>query len=209
MSDTPIKISRYIQLTVKEPLDKAQKTAWMVAVRRHAPSGTLATVQTTDDQGSLRSVCMVHKEGKKTNAYLIPLTRDLAPDEVQKIVDAFADKTELQAFDIETNETMVSPAERSSINLDDERHIAICTAMAKARHEKWLRDRLNSGWRFGTKFDADEKVHPLLRPWEQLPDQFRTPDMESPQALLDLIQANGFAIVPKDDLENLLNKAKH
>ena len=193
---------------VKEPLDKAQKIAWMAAVKDNAPSGTIATIQTTDDQGALKSVCMVHKEGKKKNAYQIPLTRDLAPDEVQKIVDVFSEKSDLEWWDIETNETIIQAKERAGIDVDDERHLAICTAMAKKRHDQWMKDRLDNGWRYGVSFNNEEKTHPLLRPWEQLPDQFKKPDMETPQALMDLIRANGFVIVGKDDLEKLIQKSK-
>jgi hypothetical protein len=79
--------------------------------------------------------------------------------------------------------------------------------MAKSRHEQWMRDKLEGGWRYGVKFNTNEKTHPLLRPWEQLPDKFRQPDLDSPQALLDLMQAKGFAIIAKDELDRLINKA--
>lgn len=209
MSDKPIKIPRYIQLLVKEPLDKKQASAWMASAKAMAPSGVLATVQTTDEQGGLKGVSMVHKEGKKKHAYLIPLTRDLAPDEIQKIVDDFAAREPEMDFDIESNETRIEATERDSISVSDARHLAICTAMAKARHDKWMKERLNGGWRYGIGFDTEEKTHPLLRNWDQLPDQFRQPDLESPQSILDLMSAQGYAIIPRDELDRLVNKAKN
>ena len=209
MNDKPIKIPRFIQLIVKEPLDKKQASAWMASAKATAPSGVLATVQTTDEQGALNGVSMVHKEGKKKHGYLIPLTRDLLPDEVQKIVDDFAQRESELNFDIETNETRIEASERDSISVSDERHLVICNAMAKARHEKWLREKLAAGWRYGIGFDAEEKTHPLLRPYDQLPDQFRQPDLESPQSILDLMSAQGYAIIPRDELDRLVNKAKN
>lgn len=206
MINKTLKISRYIQLVVKEALDKPGMAAWMRAVQDNAPSGVVASVQTTDDKGMLRSVCMVHQDLERKHAYRIPLTRDLAPDEVQKIVDAYA-ATDIENFDIETNVTSMDANARTQISITDEQNIAVCTAMAKSRHEHWMKDRLDAGWRFGTSFSIREKTHPLLRPWEQLPEKFRQPDMESPQAVLDMVQSQGYAIVAKDELERLISKA--
>jgi len=208
MLDKPLNISRYLLLAVKEPLDKSQMRSWLQIARRTAPSGVIASVQTTDDQGTLRSVSMVHREGKKKHSYLIPLTRDLGAEEVHKIVEAFAEEEPDLDFDVETNSVEIAPEERNGISVNDEQHLAVCTAMAKARHNKWMRDRLNSGWRYGLKVDSEEMTHPMLRPWEQLPDNFRQIDMDSPQALLDLIAAQGYAIIAQDELDRLQRKAR-
>jgi len=208
MSDNPIQIHRYIQLSVKEPLDKSQIRTWLSSVKATAPSGILASIQTTDDKGALKSVSMVHRETSKRHMYLIPLTRDIGQNEVQKIVDDFAKKEPNLDFDIESNEIQIERDENNSISLNDEKHLAICKAMAKARHEKWMKERLRDGWRYGINFDKDEKTHPLLRPWEQLPDEFKEPDLDAPQAIFDLINNQGYTIIANDDLDRLKYKAK-
>ena len=202
MPELPIKIDRFIQLSVKEPLDKLQKAAWMASVKATAPSGVVATVQTVNDKGSLKSVCMVYKEGKNRHVYQIPLTRNLAPDEVEKIVDDFAARVDID-FDIETSESRMELSTRKGISLNDARHIELCIALAKSRHEKWIKDHLDSGWRFGLKVDTKEKTHPLLRPWDQLPDHFKQPNLDEPQAFFDLLDHQGYVIISKDELNRM------
>ncbi|ACL55954.1 hypothetical protein [Methylobacterium nodulans] len=48
------------------------------------------------------------------------------------------------------------------------------------------------------------RTHPLLRPWAELPDQFKIPNLEEPQALLDFLNDQGYAIVTKGELEAML-----
>lgn len=174
---TPVPIPRYLQLAVKTDLDRRQIRQFIAAVRRAAPSGVLTTVQTVDDQGSRASVCLVHQAGQTLHRYKLPLTRDLLPNEVQRIVAAYAAVAPDLDFDVETSETRFEPTEAVGINDADTDQIARGTALAKAGHATWMHDRLAAGWRFGIRFSTQAKTHPLLRPWEQLPDRFRQPDL--------------------------------
>lgn len=197
----PLRIDRCIRLVAEDALDPAEVRAWMRAAQDGAPSGVLATVQATDEQGSLVGIRMVHQVSASKHAYLLPLTRDLGADEVQAVVQAMAARAPKLDFDVETDDVRIEPRERETIVVSDEKHLALCAALAKSRHAAWMRERLDAGWRFGTAFSAREKTSPLLRPWEQLPDRFRQPDMDAPQALLDLVRAQGFAVIPSDDLD--------
>ena len=209
MDYQPIKLPRYIRLITKEILKKREIKTWRNCVNEASPSGVVAVFQITDDHGRLKSVYMIHTETKtKQHCYSIPLTRNLSGHEVQKIVNCFAEREPDLDFDIETNEVRLEKNERESISINDAQHIAICHALAKSRHAKWMGDRLKSGWRYGIEFDSIEKTHPLLRPFEQLPDEFKKPDMESPQAIIDLINQQGYVIISKEELESLLSKAK-
>jgi hypothetical protein len=209
MDHQPVELPRYIRLITKEPLKKEEIKSWRNCVNESAPSGVVAVFQITNDHGQLKSVYMIHTETKKKHCYSIPLTRDLSGDEVQKIVNCFAEKEPDIDFDIETNEVRLERDEREGISVNDAQHIALCQALAKSRHGKWMTDRLKDGWRYGVDFDPKEKTHPLLRSWDQLPDKFRKPDMESPQAIIDLINQQGFVIISKDEFELLWNKARH
>lgn len=47
-----------------------------------------------------------------------------------------------------------------------------CAADASSdteRHDAWIRKHESEGWTLGDTFDAAEKTHPNLVPWEQLP----------------------------------------
>lgn len=38
-----------------------------------------------------------------------------------------------------------------------------------ASHENWMREKVESGWKYGLVKDADKKEHPCMVPFEQLP----------------------------------------
>lgn len=42
-------------------------------------------------------------------------------------------------------------------------------AVASTRHEAWMRDKLRDGWAHGRVEDIEEKEHPDLLPFEELP----------------------------------------
>ena len=65
--------------------------------------------------------------------------------------------------------------------------------------------RTDAGWRFGTAFDAKAKTHPLIRPWDQLPQRYQQPNIELPQILLRLLHDQGYAVLPRDELDRLLH----
>lgn len=42
-------------------------------------------------------------------------------------------------------------------------------AAEDAQHNAWMKDKLDAGWVYGEKKDADAKTHPCLVPFDQLP----------------------------------------
>jgi hypothetical protein len=202
----PLDVDRYITLNVKKELDKNIVKKWFKCVGTYSPSGIIRTINIVDNKGKPTSVSLVHRikiEGE--HCYLIPLTRDLSSHEVEKIVKEFAEDEPDLDFDIETNEIKLLAKDCAAISLDTAKHIALCNALAKTKHEDWVRERTNAGWRYGVTFDVDEKTHPLIRPWDQLPDRYKEPDMDWPQKLVSLLNDQGYAVIQKDELERLLN----
>ena len=59
--------------------------------------------------------------------------------------------------------------------------------LARLEHDRWMNDKLRDGWRYGPKRDDAARIHPLLVPWEELPeierDKDRDPMRELPQML--------------------------
>ena len=59
--------------------------------------------------------------------------------------------------------------------------------LARMEHDRWMRDKIRDGWRYGPKRDDAARIHPLLVPWEELPeserDKDRNPMRELPQML--------------------------
>ena len=193
-------MDRFIKLVTDKPLDKDHIKAWFNCVNEHAPSGVINSVSVQDDDSHRHVVRMVHQRTDH-HAYLIPLTRNLRDGEIDVIVRQFADRQPNLDFDVETNETRLRAKDDDVIPLDAVKHLTLCTALAKQKHETWMRERTDAGWRYGVKFDADEKTHPLLRPWDQVPDRYKVPDLDWPQQLVKMLNDHGYVILPRDELE--------
>lgn len=82
-------------------------------------------------------------------------------------------------------------------------------------HEAWCKERLTNGWRFGEVFEPSLKIHPALRPWEDLPlaqrktdDLFRAvvkalmPNEEVMREALEAAQAGEASVDEDDDTES-------
>lgn len=197
-----MKPDRYIALITTEPLDRPALRCWLHCVRETAPPGTPTTVPTVDNEGYPRVVSLIHQETDDRHRYLVALTRDLAEAETKRIVDAFAAENPELDFDIQTSQTSLDPT-GNMVAVERDHYLELCAALAKRRHEAWVRERTDAGWRYGTTFSAKNKTHPLLRPWTELPDRYRKPDLDTPQTVLDLLRDQGYAIVSKDDLERV------
>lgn len=44
-------------------------------------------------------------------------------------------------------------------------------------HNSWMSRKLREGWRYGTEKSAEQKTHPCLLPWEELPKEEQTKDI--------------------------------
>lgn len=68
-------------------------------------------------------------------------------------------------------------------------------ALARREHDRWAEDLTGAGWKpsKGPK-DADLRLHPMLIPWEELPEEEREKDRDSIRALPELLSAAGYTI---------------
>ena len=185
---------------MKEELPQNDVSRWYRVCKTNLPSGTMATIQTTTDKGQPESVSLIHRELENENDYIVPVTRDLLPSEIQNVVDDAVKTLNDYDFDISTNSRALKVASTPTIKVEHEKFFELCLAVAKQKHEAWVRERSNAGWRYGTTFNIASKTHPLLLPWDQLPDHYRKPDMETPQLVVSLLDNQGYAIVSKEEL---------
>jgi hypothetical protein len=208
MNEDPLIVHRHITLTVEKPLEKRVIKSWLDCVKRAAPNGVVATLQTTDEDGAPRAVKLVHRAVKDKNLYLVPLSRDLLPDEVERIVEVFMLENPEQDFDIETHANFMAALDRPSANMDHDKHLALSAALSKAKHDDWMKTKIDAGWRYGPELSMENKTHPLLLPWEQLPEKYKTPDLEWPEKLISILGDQGYSVIAKDNLEKMLSVLK-
>ena len=55
-------------------------------------------------------------------------------------------------------------------------HLAHPDASASASHDRWLTEKVETGWVYGEVKDAVAKTHPCIVPFEQLPPEQQAKD---------------------------------
>ena len=88
------------------------------------------------------------------------------------------------------------PIDTSDINLPEELN-PLLEAMAKNVHEVWAKTRIAQGWQYGPERNDDEKRHPMLIPYEELPEEEKVYDRNTSVETLKLILKLGFVIEKK------------
>lgn len=93
-----------------------------------------------------------------------------------------------------SKEYVPKPVDTKSVLLE-ECLVDLTELLAKNAHENWAKQRMKDGWTFGNKRDDEQKKHPCLIPYEELPDSEKEYDrvtaMESLKAIIKL----GFSII--------------
>ena len=90
------------------------------------------------------------------------------------------------------------PIDPSDIHLPEEL-APLLEAMAKNVHEVWARTRIAQGWQYGPERNDAEKLHPMLIPYEDLPEEEKVYDRNTSIETLKLILKLGFNI-KKDNI---------
>lgn len=88
------------------------------------------------------------------------------------------------------------PIDTSNITLPKELN-TLLEAMAKNVHEVWAQTRIEQGWQYGPERNDTEKLHPMLVPYEELPEEEKTYDRNTSHETLRFILAAGFEIKKK------------
>ncbi|MBR1916950.1 MAG: Ryanodine receptor Ryr [Bacteroidaceae bacterium] len=66
--------------------------------------------------------------------------------------------------------------------------------MSKNVHEVWASERVSEGWTYGKQRDEEQKTHPCLVPYEELPEEEKEFDRNTSVGTLKLIMKLGFKI---------------
>lgn len=85
------------------------------------------------------------------------------------------------------------PVNTKDIELPEELYPLI-EEMARNVHEVWSQNRINDGWRYGPVRDDEQKLHPCLVAYEDLPESEKEYDRSTSQETLKFILHAGFKI---------------
>lgn len=85
------------------------------------------------------------------------------------------------------------PIDTSDITLPEELN-PLLEAMAKNVHEVWAQTRIEQGWKYGPERDDNKKLHPMLVPYESLPEEEKVYDRNTSIETLKLVLKLGWVI---------------
>jgi hypothetical protein len=85
------------------------------------------------------------------------------------------------------------PIDTSCIRLPDDIR-ELTELLARNTHDVWARERVQDGWRFGPERNDRRKEHPLLVPYEQLPESEKDYDRNTAMETLKVILSLGYTI---------------
>jgi hypothetical protein len=182
-------IPYYIALVTEKELENDIVKIWFSVAREAIPAGVRSTVQVTGPDGGRVSVPLMAKQ------------RNLLEFEAEPIVRTLSRYLPDMDFDIMVSKADVedAPAE-TKIQLKHEKYEALCQAFAKRQHNQWVEERLKAGWRFATEMSMANRTSPMIKQWDELPESLRKIDYEHPQAMVDMLSEQGYAVVRKEEL---------
>ena len=90
------------------------------------------------------------------------------------------------------------PIDTSSVELPEEL-LRLGELLAKNTHDVWARQRIREGWVYGELRDAEQKTHPDLVPYEELPEGEKQYDRSTSMETLRVILSLGYRIVKSAD----------
>ncbi len=72
----------------------------------------------------------------------------------------------------------------------------------EASHERWMEQKVSTGWKFGEKKDPDKLEHPCLVPYAELPEQQQRKDHLFNRICYSMAEALQLTIVNVDQLHD-------
>ena len=85
------------------------------------------------------------------------------------------------------------PANTENIILDTEL-LKLTEQLGENSHDVWAKGRINEGWTYGKKRDDENKKHPCLVPYNELPDSEKEYDRNAALETLKLLTLLGYKI---------------
>ena len=176
----------YILQRSEQVLTAEQIQKWYYTVEMLGPDAIIAG---DDDTNSL-----VLAMQADDYLYMIPLVRHLTADEAERIVEGYMRVTE-HDFQIESSNVYRSKADfghpfEYDVQMDEGAREIIQQAMERQRHNSWITEQQDRGWRYGLNYDLKNKTHPAMRPWDDLPESYRRKRTVEDKELLDFYVKN-------------------
>jgi len=70
----------------------------------------------------------------------------------------------------------------------------MCDELEVRMHNRVVEKKSQLGWRHGDKFDPHEKTSPLMKPYHELPEDYKLKNGKIFMDMLDVLKNNGFTV---------------
>ena len=206
--ETPAEAQFYLRLVTEKELPTRTIHKFYETISTYAPQNVLSIYETTSPEGNPAQSVLLHRimEDKK-HEYELPLVRNLTPNEIVEVVKQLEYALTENDFLFETStfdEECCINEDHNDLYVEPEISEQIANKFAERAHTCWLNERIEKGWRHGPQRDDNQKTHPLMKPWSQLPEEHKSVDLNSPQLLLDLLEEYGYTIISHSELNELI-----
>jgi RyR domain len=180
-----------IELKTREPLPKGVAGAWARTVADHGPANITAETEIRSG-GEVKNSRLYCVKGKGGYHYVVPLARDLTETEADAIAEAW--HAAFTEGDFVINWSQEQQLDDSIRESQEKMMISIAEEAAKRYHTNWYNQRVSENWSFGHKLDTKSRKHPMLQPWENLPDRFKLSERERIDALIGVLESMNLKI---------------
>lgn len=197
---------RYIRIITNKEIKNKDKKKCFAIIKRHIPNNVLTHITRVENQ-TPKKKNLIHKRKGNKHIYDFILKRDPHNEELDEISFDLVDETSFD-FYLEGSDYINSILRKKFedlIRVDNESIRNLAEKMAKVNHKQWKDKLINDGWSYGLNYSRKNKTHPLLVSWENLPEKYKDIDDESPQKLIDILRDEGYCVIKKEDLEQVLN----
>jgi len=176
----------YILQRTPTVLNAQEIRRWYITVDMLAPDNIIMGDDETNN-------FMLASQDKEL-LYIVPLVRHLTEDEAERIVEGYMRVSE-HDFQIETSNVYRANADfghpfETDYQIAVEAKNVLKDAYARQRHNSWIQEQMDLGFRYGLNFSIKEKTHPAMRPWDDLPESYRRMPETTDKELLDFYSAN-------------------
>lgn len=151
-------MNNYIILKTEEKLDDEQETLWYKIVKKLTPPNAVnSKLQKRSSNGYYN--------------YKILLKEPLNYEDSKFIVNAW-DYYYKNDFEVELSSEDVID-DNNIIEMDDNSFYHIRKIASKYLHNRWVDKKIQEGWRYGLLYNKEDKTHPALKEWDNLPSEHK------------------------------------
>lgn len=188
-------MASYVRIIVTQQLSKQQLVLWYHTVEKSLPSGLIGETQLSPDT---YSKFYAKRLSNNKHTYVVPLVRDLDAYEVHQLLEQWCRAYPQGDFIFDYSQAVEHSVPKLA-DLSEQKIAQAMEAWSKQQHQKWMQDRMEQGWRYGTVISVKDRTHPWLQPWESLPLGAKQHNLQACKDLVKCLQDFGYTIVQKVD----------